>query len=213
MKKIFILNFILIAIFLQAQSGNVGINTNNPQAKLHVNGNFQSDRVVLGSTFTKLINNENYSFLIKSPAPENKITSYNSLFDTENAPAPLNLIQYKITTSSSDKDWINRFDTKINANKYVVVIASFGFNLPVSSSSSDLSPYYPVHQIYAQIDSTTNTWILKADYDSFRPNGSGDGVWTLNLLVFDRAYANLMSTVNVNLNSNTTGSANSALIQ
>ena len=193
-------------------SQNVGINTTNPEEKLHINGGFRTNELKLQAPFQKLTASENYSFLVKAPSPNNKITSATSLFDLQNAPAPLNFIQYKITAYSGDRDWINKYNTKINASKYVVVISSFGYNLSVYlQGNSATNPETPVPQIYAFEEG--GTWRLKADYDGFKPyvtTSTPQGVWTLNLVVFDKAYATTKSHT-INLNGQTSGSANNHL--
>ncbi|WP_228464580.1 hypothetical protein [Chryseobacterium antibioticum] len=118
-------------ISAHAQSaGNVGINTSTPEKELTVNGTMETSGMTLKDPIEKLGADENYSFLIKSPAPQNKITSYNDSF-VPTTPVPINLIQFKITCNSDDKDWIDEYDTKINSNKFLVVIASHGFTQPI----------------------------------------------------------------------------------
>lgn len=172
-------------------SGRVGINTNQPQEKLHIKGNLKTKGSKIDDAFTKLGAAEEYSFLIKSPAPANRITSYNQTFLPQ-SPAPLNLIQFKITCHSDDKDWVKQYDTKISASKYSAIIASYGFNLGVSNSNGLSNYMTPTPQIYAFVPTGKSTWHLKADYESFRPTSSSytsGGVWTLNLIVFDKSYA------------------------
>ncbi|UKB83436.1 hypothetical protein LF887_20845 [Chryseobacterium sp. MEBOG06] len=193
-----------------AVSGNaqVGINTANPEKELTVNGTMKTSGIVFKQPLEKLGTNENYTFIIKSPAPDNKITAYNDSF-VPNSPAPINLIQYKITCDPSDKDWVNQFDTKINSQKFLVVISSFGFTQPTRTFSADWLT--PVPQIFAY--STGGTWKLKADYQGFSPDSSfPTGVWTLNLLVFDRSYAKEFTSTQ-NLGASTTGAAAAPLIQ
>ena len=114
-----------IPVFSLAQSGNVGINTDTPEEKLHVNGSMRlRDGIELNVAFPELGKSEGYSFLIKSPddADEpNKITSYNQTF-FPTSPAPINLIQFKIKCDTSDNDWIREFDTKINSEPVVHLI-------------------------------------------------------------------------------------------
>lgn len=189
-------------------NAQVGINTPNPEKELSVNGTMKTSGIVLKSPLEKLGKDENYTFIIKSPAPENKITAYNDSF-VPNSPAPINLIQFKITCDPTDKDWVNQFDTKINSSKFLVVISSFGFTQAVRTYSADWLT--PVPQIFAF--SSGGTWKLKADYQGFAPDSSfPTGVWTLNLLVFDKAYAKQMNTIQ-DLGSATTGSAAAPLIQ
>lgn len=189
-------------------SAQVGINTNKPEKDLTVNGTMKTSGMIFKKPLEKLGADENYTFVIKSPAPENKITAYNDTF-VPNSPAPINLIQFKITCDPKDKDWVNQFDTKINSNKFLVVISSFGFTQPVRTYSADWLT--PVPQIFAY--PSGGTWKLKADYQGFAPDNSfPTGEWTLNLLVFDKAYAKELNTTQ-DLGTSTTGAAAAPLIQ
>lgn len=204
MTKIISMALVVSAVLMNAQ---VGINTATPEKELTVNGTMKTSGMVFKKPMEKLGANENYTFIIKSPVPENKITAYNDSF-VPNSPAPINLIQFKITCDPSDKDWVNQFDTKINAQKFFVVISSFGFTQPVRSSTDWVTP---VPQIYAY--PTGGTWKLKADYQGFSPVSSlPTGEWTLNLLVFDRSYAKDVSSTQ-DLKASSTGAAATPLIQ
>ncbi|MDR6922054.1 MULTISPECIES: hypothetical protein [Chryseobacterium] len=204
MTKIISMALVASAVLMNAQ---VGINTTTPEKELTVNGTMKTSGMVFKKPMEKLGANENYTFIIKSPAPENKITAYNDSF-VPNSPAPINLIQFKITCDPSDKDWVNQFDTKINAQKFFVVISSFGFTQPVRSSTDWVTP---VPQIYAY--PLGGTWKLKADYQGFSPVSSlPTGEWTLNLLVFDRSYAKDVSSTQ-DLKASSTGAAAAPLIQ
>ncbi|WP_333596923.1 hypothetical protein [Chryseobacterium flavum] len=189
-------------------SAQVGINTATPEKELTVNGTMKTSGIVFKQPMEKLKADENYTFIIKSPAPENKITAYNDSF-VPNSPAPINLVQFKITCDPADKDWVNQFDTKINSKKFLVVISSFGFTQPTRTNSANWLT--PVPQIFAY--SSNGTWKLKADYHGFSPDASlPTGIWTLNLLVFDRSYAKDFNATQ-SLNASTTGAAVAPLIQ
>ena len=190
-------NYLLMGAFclygsLYAQySDRMGINTQYPETDLHVNGTFKVEKLILAKDFETLGPVEDYTFLLKSA--DNSVISYNQFLDFgkgEGADfiAPLNLIQFKINTDNSDKDWIYEFDTNIDAKRFAVIISSFGYNLPVHSGERET----PVQQIFPFIKN--DKWYLKADYASFRPTGKdlGSGQWVLNLLVFDRSYANMI---------------------
>lgn len=193
------------AVFMSAQ---VGINTAKPEKELTVNGTMKTSGVVFKKPMEKLGASENYTFIIKSPAPENKITAYNDSF-VPNSPAPINIIQFKIACDPTDKDWVNQFDTKINSQKFLVVISSFGFTQPVRTNTADWLT--PVPQIFAY--ATGGTWKLKADYEGFSPASTlPTGEWTLNLLVYDRSYAREVNSTQ-DMKASTTGAAAASLIQ
>lgn len=203
-----IISTILLLGLFSMTNAQVGINTKTPEKDLTVNGTMKTSGMVFKKPIEKLGANENYTFIIKSPAPENKITAYNDTF-VPNSPAPINLIQYKITCDPTDKDWVNEFDTKINSSKFLVVISSFGFTQAVKTNAADWLT--PVPQIFAY--STGTTWKLKADYQGFAPDASlPTGIWTLNLMVFDRAYAKEFNPTQT-MGASTTGAAAAPLIQ
>lgn len=203
-----IISMILLIGSAVLTSAQVGINTAKPEKELTVNGTMKTSGIVFKKPMEKLGADENYTFIIKSPAPENKITACNDSF-VPNSPAPINIIQFKITCDPSDKDWVNEFDTKINSKKFLVVISSFGFTQPVRTSTADWLT--PVPQIFAY--STGSTWKLKADYEGFSPTSNlPTGEWTLNLLVYDRSYAKEINSTQ-DLKSSTTGAAVAPLIQ
>jgi hypothetical protein len=210
MKKIKILIILIFsAHILYSQNKAVGINTPNPETELHVNGSMKTLGIILKDRIESLGASENYTYLIKSPSPENKITTYNNSFLSVD-PAPINQIQFQITCDVNDKDWINEYNTKINSNKFLVVISSFGFTQPILQGN--LPDWVtPLPQIYAYY--SNNTWKLKADFQGFHPpSTSAAGVWTINLLVFDKAYAKEFN-FSQNLGGSAIGAATSALIQ
>lgn len=220
MKKKIQLLLLFSACGVYAQSGNVGINTSNPEEKLHVNGSMKAKDIILdlnasASQIPELSPGENYSFLLKSTSA-NRITTYNVQSSgggpTNTFPAPFGIIQYNIKTDAADKDWVNAYNTKINASKYVVIINSFNFNLPVvlSTTNATTRRIAPVAQVYTYEQG--GTWWIKADYNGFAPPaGSADGVWNVSLMIFDKTFARNIP-VTVNLSGNTSGFATSPLI-
>ena len=202
--------FCLYGCLYSQYSDRLGINTPSPEKTLHINGTFKVDKLILTQDFETLGQVEDYTFLLKSS--DNSVISYNQFLnfgtDSNNTEfvAPLNLIQFRIKTDSSDRDWIHEFDTQINSERFAVIISSFGFNLPIYS---DTSSETPVPQIFPFIKD--NKWFLKADYASFRPN-SGNGEWILNLLVFDRSYANMIQPAAVDYSTLIDGKIPSSLI-
>lgn len=221
MKKKIQLLLLISAYALSAQTGNVGINTDNPEEKLHVNGTMKAKDLILdlnstASQIPELSPGENYSFLLKSTSA-NRITTYNVQSTggtpTNTFPAPFGIIQYNIKTDNADKDWVNAYDTRINASKYVLIVNSFNFNLPVvlNSTSVESRRLGPVAQVYTYEQG--GTWWIKADYNGFAPPSTTtiQGLWNVSLMIFDKTFAR-NKVVTVDLNGATTGAAATALI-
>lgn len=199
--------------------GKVGINTSKPEQALHVNGTMKATDLILdqspyASKIPELTASENYSFLLKS-TQQHRITTYNvQSTSSNNFPAPFGVIRFDITTDSGDKDWVKEYDTKISATKYIAILNSFNFNLPVvhaSSNTTALRKLAPVAQVFTYIKN--GTWWIKADYHGFAPptSSSVDGLWNINLMVFDKTFARTFTPV-VNLNGATTGQAAAPII-
>ena len=211
--KLKLLILLSIPFFGMAQYKNkTGINTQKPEKELHVNGTAKTDELFV-NTIETLSPTEDYRFLIKSPS--NKITSFNEGVFADLTPSPINRIKFVINFNSAntDHDWINQFNTKINYNKFLCVIASYSYNLPVNSGFS--AAMTPIPQIYATKHPTLNTWVLKADYESFAPSvaqhTAKNGQWILEVLIFDRNYAKEFSST-VSMNGASTGAAATALV-
>lgn len=192
---------------------NVGINTDQPEQRLHVKGSMKAKDLLLDQntnlqTIPSLGPTENYSFLLKSRSAK-RITTYNVQSSGGNSfPAPFGVIGFTISTDPNDKDWVNEYDTRINATKYIAVLNYFNFNLPVVVGSS--KKISPAAQVFTY--EKDGTWWIKADYHGFAPPAnSSNGVWDINLMVFDKTFAKSFTT-NVDFNGNTTGVAPSPLI-
>lgn len=195
--------------------GRVGINTDKPEQKLHVNGSMKANKVILdkspyNGSVPKLGASEDYSFLLKSVV-ENRITTYNVQATGSNVfPAPFGVLTFNITTDPEDKDWVNEFDTKINADKYIAVLNYFNFNLPVVVDKSTNVKTTPIAQVFTY--EKNGTWWIKADYHGFAPPTSTlDGLWEINLMIFDKSFAKSFS-IPVNMNGAGTGQATNPLI-
>lgn len=216
MKKSFVFGVLLFSFLSFAQTaGNVGINTANPEQKLHVNGSMRATNLILdqkpyGAIIPKLGATEEYSVLLKSTSA-NRITTYNiQSASGEDFPAPFGVITFNIATHDSDRDWVNEYDTKINATKYVTVLNYFNFNLPVNNNDTNARRKAPVAQVYTYVKN--GTWWVKADYHGFAPpTNMGSGKWEVNLMVFDRAFA-ITKVHSHNFNGSGTGSASTPLI-
>lgn len=213
MMRLIVLVLLSIPIFGISQYQNkVGINTDQPEKELHVNGTAKTDELFVNN-IEKLSESEDYRFLIKSP--NNKITSFNEGVFADLTPSPINRVKFVINfnTANTDHDWVDLFNTKINYSKYLCVISSYSYNLPVNSGFS--AAMTPLPQIFATKHPTQNTWILKADYESFAPSPAQykakNGQWILEVLIFDRNYAKEFNST-IDMKSLATGSIATPLV-
>jgi hypothetical protein len=119
-------------------------------------------------------------------------------------------INYLVYELSGEGDWIQNFDTKINASEYTVVVVGSSF-IPKTTYSAvypakDANYSIPVgataiSNVFADrlkyVDNVPSadvksTWFLHADYVGAAPEKVDDhGIWTINCLVFNNSLVNV----------------------
>lgn len=219
-KLLLLLSMLSYVLGFSQYMNRVGINTDKPEAELHVKGSFKAQDLLLDqSPYTgdpdpipKLTPSESYSFLLKSEAAK-RITTYNvQSAQSNNFPAPFGVINFIINVTVAE-DWVNGYDTKINATKYLAIINSFNYNNPVvySAGNSTARRVAPVAQVYTYIQN--GTWWIKADYHSFAHTSANTnpGQWEIALMVFDKEFAKVFP-VTVDMNGSTTAAAAAPII-
>lgn len=174
-------------------NGQVGIGTDLPTAKLHVNGNLKIETM------------DTYNANVAKPVywnPETKSLS------TTQIQRPFYNFKYKLRASANE-DWINNFNTKIDASKYTLIITSAvlkqsnvegetftGANSNAyinlfdvdnnSDKASDLKQVLPNIVPFKE----NNTWRIRVDFVNtapYRKNPLEDAyfLWDIDVLVIN----------------------------
>ena len=198
--------FSFLGVFSHAQ---VGIATDKPQATLHVNGNVKIEKL------------DFYNADYSKPVYWNSETKSLSTTVTQR---PFYNLTYKLRASKNE-DWINNFNTKIDATKYTLIITSAvlrqsdinGSTLTgtetnayinlfdTNSTSSDpkrLKQVLPNIQPFKE----NNTWRLRLDFVNtapYRANPDVDSyfLWEVNVLVINNNSINTISEQKYSLDS------------
>ncbi|MGV0923973.1 hypothetical protein [Empedobacter tilapiae] len=205
-SKIILLTALLFTTLTNAQ---VGINTDTPRGALDVNGDMVSTQLIFPKNLEAVdesIKNE-YNLLV-----QNTVTNNIELLDvrtTDNTGIAA-LVTFELVNPQGD--WIESFNTKIDATKYALVVLSgyFSHNVTGSNNSSALPG------VGAKV--VNNQWVLNADYPALNLDSSikdGSQKWIITCSIFPKTYVKIFpeQTVNMNNNDTNTNSAGSPILK
>ncbi|PTT37688.1 hypothetical protein DBR28_09510 [Chryseobacterium sp. HMWF028] len=118
-RKIYITIIMCLGIFLSAQKGKVGINTANPAETLDVNGKTYTNSLYLRNPGEPTMTGG--SFLATS---QNGLQLYDPSLESSG------LFNYiKLTLTGVSGAGIEDYDTKIDANNFLVILHNYSFKL------------------------------------------------------------------------------------
>jgi len=118
-RKIYITIIMCLELFLNAQKGNVGINTANPTETLDVNGKTYTNSLYLRNPGEPTMTGG--SFLATS---QNGLQLYDPALESSG------LFNYlKLTLTGISGAGITDYDTKIDASNFLVVLHNYSFKL------------------------------------------------------------------------------------
>ncbi|KPE51811.1 hypothetical protein [Chryseobacterium indologenes] len=124
-KKIYITIIMTLGLFLNAQTGKVGIKTDKPTETLDVNGKSYTDALYLRNPGEPTMTGG--SFLATS---ENGLQLYDPTLESSG------LFNYiKLTLTGVSGNGITDYDTKIDANNFLVVLHNYSFKLNDNSTN------------------------------------------------------------------------------
>ena len=180
---------------VNAANDRVGIGTNTPAAKLHVNGN-----VVVGSA-TSTSGGTGYSTVVRDNTTGELKIAESSTGNT----TPINYITY--TLSNVNGDWINDYDTKINTTDYTVVVTGSSYTNAKNALTAVNGDFNPVN-VYAY--KSRSTWRLYADYVNAGSFEGSNGTWTFYCLVINNTIVKTLAGISQDLGGSNNGVAASS---
>jgi len=201
--------YCLFIIFLGNFSiaiSQVGINTTTPRKALEVAGDMAIDDAIDINTINALSDNESNTFLIQNVDAKIKV------LDVSNPTgAALGYIQQYVVENPY-ADWVQDFDTGIDATDYVLITISSYFNDDLNlSDSGGLSDNFSLPYTATFING--GTWHIIANYPVAGNFGSTNiGSWTINTLIFSKDLSKQFGTVSIPMSDTSTGSATTPII-
>lgn len=196
---------ILLSASLTAQ---VGINTDNPQALLHVNGSVKLDGKLYLEAPGDYSQIRGSKLLVNTD--ENTIVQYD-IGTSKYGPINYAQLVFKETSTNGLQD----YDTKIATSEYLVSIQGYYFTGP--NGNTDVMPRdtingnnIPGFQMYAYKNTETSTWFVRGFFNDATVQSLVAGRYQnttvdlyLNLIIFRRGF---LSKEQNNLTVDVTGS-------
>ncbi|CAD0224619.1 hypothetical protein [Chryseobacterium sp. JV274] len=182
--------------FVVTSSGNVGIGTVSPTAKLHTTGNMVLGTSPLSSGVF------GYGTVVRNNTTgEMRIASSNS-----GNTSMFNSVTYQLNNVNGD--YVSNFNTNIDITQYELIIVGNSF-IPASGiglSNSNSGTFSP-ENIFAFQQGTT--WRISADYRGANTANASNGSWTIHCLVINKTFANSLGTITTNMGGNQNNSISS----
>lgn len=180
-------------------NGQVGINTVSPRKELEVAGSVKITEGIRVEEINSLKDHQTSTFLYQEN--NNRI---NSMDVSNPSGVALGYIQ-EYVIRNPNLDWIRSFDTKINAQDFVLIAISAHFDRELTMDTSNGRNFsIPYTATFIE----NGTWHIIADYPSASNRYSNEiGTWTITTLIYSRDLSKQFGEVNIQMNNRTTGSA------
>jgi hypothetical protein len=184
----------------------VGINTTNPRVTLEIAGDVKVSGNLEITSYKDQEDNESSTFLLQEPTDQIK-----SIDVSNPTGAALGYIQEYIIVNPN-KDWVKDFDTGIDATDFTLVPISSVYDTDLAlRNAGNIDENYSLPYCASYVDG--GTWHMIADYPMVaNVNNQDDGIWKITTLIFSNDLAKQFGTNVIPMNSTTTGSAVTPII-
>ncbi|CAM3414816.1 hypothetical protein [Aequorivita lipolytica] len=203
-KNLYLFMGLFLMCALSQVHSQVGINTTTPRKALEVAGSMKISDSIEISQINALKDIDTSTFLIQ----DNQ--QFVKTLDVSNPIGEaLGYIQVYLI-ENPNLDWVLDFDTKVNANDYVLNTISAHFNRELVMNTSDgRNSSVPYTSAFVR----NGTWHIIADYPSAaNKNSSEIGTWTITTLIYSKDLSKQFGTVNIPMNNGSNGSATTPII-
>lgn len=186
MKKNLLALSSLVCIGIQAQ---VGINTTNPRGALEVNGSMIAEEIIFPENLPSVTeeHKKDYHLLIQNLATHN--VEILDVRETDNIGIAA-LVTFKLENPQGD--WIESFNTKINATNYALVVLNGYFTDNVKDNNA-------LPGVGAYVNGN-NEWVINADYPSVNARGDLPRAWVVRCSIYPKNFVKIFAEQDVNMN-------------
>jgi hypothetical protein len=176
----------------------VGINTTTPRSSLEVNGDMIAKQLIFPENLDPVTVDikKSYNLLV-----QNTVTNNIEILDvrtTDNTGIAA-LVTFELIHPNGD--WVENFNTQIDATKYALVVLSgyFSENITGASATSALPG------VGAKV--VDNKWVLNADYPAINSTvTNGTQKWVITCSIFPQSFVKIFPEQTVDMNGSGTNS-------
>jgi hypothetical protein len=200
---ILLLSCLLVSASIYSQ---VGINTTSPRVPLEIAGDVKISGNLEITDYKDVEDDETTTFMLQEPSDQLK-----SIDVSNPTGAALGyILEYVII--NPNKDWVKDFDTGIDATNFTLVPISAVYDTDLAlREQGNIDENYSLPYCASYVDG--GTWHMIADYPMVaNVNNQDDGTWRITTLIFSNDLAKQFGTNVIPMNSTTTGSAISPII-
>ncbi|WP_131368679.1 hypothetical protein [Chryseobacterium luteum] len=188
--------------FVALDNGNIGIGTTSPSAKLQINNTSTNISSIKVNGISNQPSSSNSAYL----TVDNVTGEFYKGLQSEKA-----FYYQKYNLNNVSGDWVNNFDTKINAANYTLIIVGSYFSklLGVNNTNTSTSRFTP-QNVFAFKEN--GTWRISADFPTTSSVGDSGGAlvngdWTIYTMVIRNNQVVNNADVTINMQSSSNGSA------
>lgn len=202
MNKFLLLLTCFLVFKVKAQ---VGINTDNPRGVLEVNGDVIADEYIFPKNLEKVTQEtKDLYYLLVQNQDENKNIK---LLDIKDSKSPGIAALVTLRLEDPNGDWIESFNTNIDATEYALVVLSGYYSNNVGSGKNNALP-----GIGAFVKD--NKWFINADYPSLNDKGNGaKRAWIIQCSIYHKNFVKLFPQQNIDMENKGSKTASSVLVK
>ncbi|SMC63084.1 hypothetical protein [Moheibacter sediminis] len=180
--------------FVIMPEGKVGVGTVNPETKLHILGNSTDSPVIVDGLLNQSVTGSYANVIIDNNTGE--------LYKGVTASKPFYYTKY--TLSNVKMDWVANFDTKIDTNKYTVVVVGCSFNVGISTFFNSGNYFFQSQNVFSY--KSGGTWRLTADFPNISTLQNLNGTWVIYVLIMENNQVTQLPDITVNMGGSENGS-------
>ena len=203
MKTIFV--SLALLLFTTTTIAQVGINTNTPRGALDVKGDMVSSNYILPINIdpVDVSIKDSYNLLL-----QNTVSNNIEILDvraTDNAGIAA-LVTFELKAPNGD--WVENFNTRIDANNFALVVLSGYFSSNITGTSSTESA---LPGVGAKV--VDGTWYLNADYPGMNSSvTNGDQKWIITCSLFPKSFVKIFPEQAIDMKNLATGVASNPIL-
>jgi hypothetical protein len=191
-KLLFLMRIILfvglMGFFSSLAHSQVGINTDNPRGAFEVKGSMIAEEIIFPENLPAVTEDikKDYQLLLQNLNTHN--LEILDVRENDNIGIAA-LVTFKLENPNGD--WIQAFNTKIDASKYALVVLNGYFTDNVKDNNA-------LPGVGAYVNSS-NQWVINADYPSVNATNNLARAWVVRCSIYPKNFVKIFSQQDIDM--------------